>query len=164
MEGPLLEGQQHRLIRITPRALREHVDALIVLLHLLSSTSHRASSTGAIRTIDEDGARKAHEPAQKRRALQRLLRRDAAVLGEDPSQHENVELGLVVADEDGRARRVEVVIGVLDGEGHSRGEPHDVLEAARGRPLRDARIADDAQDDRGDDSVAGADDEGGVGG
>ena len=70
----------------------------------------------------------------------------------------------MVADEDGGADGVQVVIWVIDGEGRACREPHNVFEAARCGPLRDAAVADQTEEERDEDAVRGADDEREVGG
>ncbi len=57
----------------------------------------------AVGAVDEDGAGEGHEPAQDRNALEGGFGGDGAVRGEDVGEEEDVEFGLVVADDDARA-------------------------------------------------------------
>lgn len=89
---------------------------------------------------------------------------DAAPPGEHGAQHQHVQLGLVVADEDGGADGAEHVGRVVDAEGYAGGEAHHVVERAGGGPLCDALLAEEGEDDGGEDAEEGADEEGDVGG
>lgn len=164
VESALLEGQQHRLLGVAPRALGEHVDALAAGLDLVGGAVHGRARALAVLAIDEDCAAQAHEPAQERHALELGLCRDAAVLGEDGAQHEHVELGLVVADEDGGAGRAEDVVGVVDDKLDARGVAHGEVEGAAAGPLRDLALADEGEQDGGEHAVDGASEERDVGG
>lgn len=162
MKGALLEGQQVRLIEISPRALGKNEDALTIPAHFLRRAVKGRHGRRPIRTIDEDGAGQGHEPAEKGDALQRLLGRDAAVGREDGGEQEDVELGLVVGDEDGRAGG-EVVVA-FDLEVDAGRQAHEPFEAAACGPLRDAAVAEEPEDDGGEDAVGGAEEEREVGG
>lgn len=163
MECALLEGQQDGILCVASGALREHVHALLPLTDLVGRARHGFPRVLCVLAVDEDGATEGHEPAQDGSLLEGGLGGDAAVLGEHGAQHENIELGLVVADEDGRARVAKNVLRVVELEGHSGGECHEVVEGSGGGPLRDARVADDAQEDGGEDAVECGYDEGYVG-
>lgn len=164
VESTLLEGQQHRLLGVTAGALREHVDALAARLDLVGGAGHGRASVLAVLAVDEDGTAQAHEPAQERHALQLGLCGDAAVLGEDGAQHEHVQLGLVVADEDGGAGRAEDVFRVFNHELDARGVAHGVVKGTGDGPLRNLALADEGEQDGGQDAVEGAGDERDVGG
>lgn len=135
MESALLEREQNRVLGVAPRALGKHVDALALFLNLVGGTGHRCASVLAVLAVNEDGCAEAHEPAQEGRLAQGGLGGHAAVLGEDTAEHEHVELGLVVADENGGAGRLEDALRVDGVEGDTRGEEHEVFEAATRRPL-----------------------------
>lgn len=159
VEGALLEGEQHGLLGVAAGALGEHVDALALGLDLVGGALHGLAGVLCVLAVDEDGAAQGHEPAEEGRLLERGLCRDAAVLGEHGAQHEDVELGLVVPDEDGRARGAEDVARVLDDELDARGQEHGVLEAPAGGPLGDALPADEGEEDGDEDAVEGGQDE-----
>lgn len=163
MKCPLLERQQHRRLRITPRPLGKDKHALPLLLHLLRRALKRPQRRRAVRPIDKNGPRQRHEPAQKRRAFQTLLRGDGAVGREDFPEEQHVEGGLVVADEDGGAG------GQVGGAGedlevHAGEQSHGVLEGAGGGELRGVLEGEEAEGEGGEDAVEGAEGEGGVGG
>lgn len=161
MERALLERQQLRFLRVTPRSLGEDEHALLLGLHLPRRTVERLDSRLTVRAIDEHGAGQRHEPPQEGHPLQRLLRRDAAVRREDGAQHQHVQLGLVVPDEDGGAG-AQVLLALDDLELHAGRVPHHPLEAARRGPLRHAAVPGEAEDDGGDDAVGRAEEEGAV--
>lgn len=161
MKRALLELQQLRPLGITPRALRENKDALPLPAHLARGGLEGGARRSAVRAVDEDGAGEGHEPAEKGQGAQRGLGGDGAVRGEDGGEQEDVELGLVVGDEDGGAGG-EVGGAVEDGEGDAGGEAHGVVEGAGGGVLRDAVVAGEAEGERGEDAVGGAEDEGEV--
>ncbi len=152
VEGALLEGQQGGLLGVAAGALGEHVDALALGADLVGGAAHGLAGVLAVGAVEEDAAAEGHEPAEEGRLLERGLGGDAAVLGEHAAEHQHVELGLVVADEDGWADGVEVVVGVLNVEGDARGQAHGVLEAAGRGPLRELVEAEEAEDDGGDDA------------
>lgn len=159
VESALLEGQQLGFLRVAPGSLGEHVDTLLLLLDLVGGAGHSGARVGAAGAIDEDGAREGHEPAEDGCLFQRALGGDGAVLGEHAAQHEHVELGLVVADEDGGAGLAEDVLGVLNLEAHARGQGHDILEGAADGPLRALAVAEQREGDGGEDAEAGAEDQ-----
>lgn len=162
MKRALLERQQIGLIEITPGALGKNKDALTIPPHLVGGAIKRRHGRRPIRAIDEDRARQRHEPSQEGDALQRLLGRDAAVGREDGAEQQDVELGLVVGDEDGRAGGEVLAAGNV--EVHARRQAHDPFEAAARGPLRDAAVAEEAQDEGGEHAVGGAEEEREVGG
>lgn len=153
MERSLLERQQLGLLGVTPRSLGEDEHALSVPAHLLRRTVKRLHRRLAVGPINENRPRQRHEPPQEGDMLQGLLRRDAAVRREDVAQHEHVELGLMVADEDRRPRGE--VLGTLDNvELHAGCIPHNPFETARGGPLRDPAVAKEAKDNGCDYAIA----------
>lgn len=164
VEGALLEGQQHGVLGVAARALGEHVDALLPGLDLLGGAGHGLPGVLGVLAVDEDGAAEAHEPAEEGDVLEVRLGGDAAPLGEHGAEHEDVKLGLVVADEDGGPGGGEDLVRVLDLEDDARGQAHDVVEGASGCPLRDALLADEGEEDGGEDAEDGADEERDVGG
>ncbi|KAI6767037.1 hypothetical protein HG531_011397 [Fusarium graminearum] len=147
MESALLERQQHGLLGVASSTLGEHVDALSLGLDLAGGALH--SITGILAKGD---------------LLERSLGGNTAVLGEHSSQHENVELGLVVADKDSRARGSEDIVRVLNDKLNAGGVEHEVVKGATDSPLRDALLADEGEEDGGKDTVGGDDEERDVGG
>ena len=103
MKSALLKPQQRRLRRIAPRALWKNKHALPLPPHLARGAIKRLHGRLAIAPINKHRPTQRHEPTEKRHALEALLRRDRAVGRENGAEEKNVELGLVVADEDGRA-------------------------------------------------------------
>lgn len=144
MECTLLEGQQFRSIRVAARALGEDKDALAMVAHLIGGTIKGLDSRFAVGTINEDGAREGHEPAEEGNIFEGLLGRDTAVRREDVAEHEHVQFGLVVCDEHGGSG-VQVFSTFDDVESHAGGVAHDPLETARGGILRDAAVASDPE-------------------
>lgn len=163
MERPLLEGQQPGLLGIAPRALGEHPHALPLLLHLVGGALHRAARARRVRAVDKHRPGQRHEPAEDGDALQARLGGHGAVRGEDGAEDEDVELGLVRADEDGRARGAEVVVRVVDLDGDAGRVFHDELEGAPRGILGGVLEADGAEEERDRDAVDGAGDEGEIG-
>lgn len=161
MERSLLERQQLRLGRVAARALGEDEHALLERLHLPGRPVEGLDGRLAVRAVDEHRPGQRHEPAQEGHALERLLSRDAAVGREDGAQHQHVQLRLVVGDEDG-GPGPQVLLALDDVEAHAGRVAHHPLEAARRGPLRDAAVADEAEDDGGDDAVGRAEDQGAV--
>lgn len=155
VESTLLEGQEGRVLGVATGALGKHVDTLLARSDLFGGTAYGLPGVLGVLAVNEDGSAQRHEPAQEGPVLERLLGCYAAVLGEHAAEHENVEFGLVVADEDGRAHCIQVVAGVADLEGDAGSSGHDILECARGGPLRDLLHADEAQCYRGQHSVEG---------
>ena len=142
MEGAFLEGKQVGLGRVAPGSLGEHIDTLLVKLDLGRGTGHGLSGVAGVLAVDEDSAREAHEPSEKWYIHQGALGRDGAVLGEDGTEHQGVELGLVVANDDGRPDRVEVAVGVLDGKENASKEQHDPFQGTAGNILCASSMAD----------------------
>lgn len=70
----------------------------------------------------------------------------------------------MIANKHRRAGCVQVVVRVVNGEGYASGKPHNVFEAARGSPLRDASVADQTEEYGDDDAIQSAYYEGDVGG
>lgn len=164
VESALFEGQQHRLLCVASCALGEHVDALALSLDLVGRAVHGRASALAVLAIDEDGAAEAHEPSQKGHALQLSLCRDTAVFGENGAQHEDVQLGLVVSNEDCGAGRAEDVVRVFDDELDTGAVAHGKVKGAGACPLRNLALADEGEHNGGDDTVEGADEERDIGG
>lgn len=135
MESTLLERQKLRLFAVAPRTLGEHVYTLLLIPNFVGGTTHGLPGILGVLAIDKDAAAQPHEPAQEGNILERRLGSDAAPLGEDRPEHENVELGLVVSDEDGGADGVEVILWVFDREADAGAELHKQLEAAANCPL-----------------------------
>lgn len=163
MESPLLERQHDRFSRITPRPLGEDEDILSMLLHLPGRTLKGLHGLTPIHAVDEDGAAQAHEPAQEGDASQTLLGRHGAVFGEDSAEEEDVELGLVVADDDHGSLGGEVLLALDDDEADAGGVAHDEVEGAGDGPLGETVFAEQAEGDRGEDAVGGTEEERGVG-
>lgn len=159
MKGSLLEGQQYGILGVTPCALGEHPDTLLLRANLVCGAAHGLPGILAILAVDEDAPAQAHEPAEEGHLLERALGGDAAVLGEHGAEHEDIELGLVVPDEDGRARGAEDVRRVVNLEVDARGEAHEVVEGAAGGPLGDALVTEEGEDDGGEDAEDGGEEE-----
>lgn len=75
------------------------------------------------------------------------------MLGKDAAEHEHVQLGLVVSDEDGGASLVEVALRIDDLEGDTGRGGHEELEAACGGPLRTSTLAEEAHYNSRDETV-----------
>lgn len=161
MESTLLERQEHGIIGVTPRTLGENEHTLAVDAHLIHGAIKRLHGSLAVRPVNKYGPRERHEPAQEWYIPQGLLRGHAAVWREDGAEHEYVQLGLVVPDED-RGTRGEVFLALDDVEGHAGGEAHHPLEAAGGGPLGDTAVAGESEDDRGKHAVDGAQEQGSI--
>lgn len=164
MESSFLEGQHGGLLGVASRSFGEHVDALLLVLDLASGTLHSFASVLGVLAIDEDGAAEGHEPAEERNALESGLGGYTAVLGEHGTEHEDIKLGLVVANEDSRARTSKDIVGIFDDEVDAGGEAHNIVEGASGSPLGDLSLTDTCENDGGEDSVEGDNDKGDVGG
>ena len=164
VESALLERQQHRLLGVASSTLREHVYTLSLGLDLARSTLHGLASILAVLAIDKDGAAQGHELAEEGHLLERSLGGNTAVLGEHSSQHENIELSLVVADKDSRARGSEDIVRILNDELNTGGVKHEVVKGATDSPLRDALLADEGEEDGGKDTVGRNNEERDVGG
>lgn len=104
MKGALLERQQSRLASITPRPLRKYKNTLPFLRNLFCRAFHGLHSRLSIRPINKDGTRQRHKPAQKRHPLQRILRRDTAILRKNLAEKQNIQRSLVVTNKDRRPR------------------------------------------------------------
>jgi len=155
MESALLERQKLRLFAVAPGTLGEHVYTLLLIPNLGGGTAHGLPGILGVLAIDEDAAAQPHEPAQKGNILERGLGGDAAPFREDGPEHENVEFGLVVSDEDGGADGVEIVLGVFDREADTGAELHKQLEAAADCPLRHTAIPDEGENNRRSDTENG---------
>lgn len=155
MEGTLLKRQQVRFIRVAPRAFGEDKDALLVRAHLLRGAVERLEGRLTIRTIDEYSPRERHEPAKEGHCFQRFLGSDTAVWREDTAKHEHVQLGLVIPDKYSGAGR-EMLDALNDIKLNPRGISHDPFEAASGGPLGYSSVAHEAENQRRNHSVGGA--------
>lgn len=102
MKSALLKVQQFRLIRITPRSLRENKDTLSMGTHFVRGTIKSLHCSLTVRTVNEHRTGKRHEPAQEGDVRERFLSRNTAIGREDSSEHKYVEFGLVVSDKHGR--------------------------------------------------------------
>lgn len=153
VESALLERQQHGLLGVASSTLGEHVYTLSLRLDLARSTLHSLTGIFAVLAIDKDGAAQGHELAEERHLLERSLGGNTTVLGKHSSQHENIELGLVVADKDSRARGSEDIVRILNDELNTGGVKHEVVEGATDSPLRDALLADEGEENGGKDTV-----------
>lgn len=159
MEGALFEGQQTWFLGIAASALGKHIDALPLGLYLIGSPLHCLARILAVLTIDEDGATERHEPSKERRLLEGSLGRDAAVLGEHGTQHQNVELGLVISNKDGGSSISENVLRVVDYELYAGGVAHDEPKRASDEPLGDLLLAEEGEGDGGNSAEKGAEEE-----
>ena len=83
--------------------------------------------------------------------------------GEYGAEKEDVEFGLVVPYQHARSR-VEILLAVDDFEMYARRQRHGVVESSGGGPLADSVLAEEAQDERGEDAVCSAENEAAVGG
>lgn len=155
MERPLLERQQLRFGRITPCTLRKDEDTLPKLLHFSHRTIERLHSRLTIRAINKHGAGQGHEPAQKRPALERLLRRNGTIRREDSTQHQHIKLSLMIPDEN-RWPRGKILLALDDIEMHTRGNPHDPFETPCRGPLRYSSVANQPQHYGCDNAVGSA--------
>ena len=155
MESTFLERKEHRIVGITPGALGENEDTLAMDAHLIHGSVESLHGRLTVSAVDKDSSRKRHKPAQEGHIPQRLLRRHTAVGRENRAQHEHIQFGLVVANEDGRAGGEELF--ALDNvEGDAGGEAHHPFEAASGGPLGDTAVAGEPEDDGGNYAVGSA--------
>lgn len=164
VESALFEGQQYGVLGVAASAFGEHVDALLLALNLLGCAGHGGSRIFGVLAVDEDGAAEAHEPSEEGNVLQVRLGCDAAPFGEHGAEHEDVELGLVVADKDCGSSGAQNILGVVDFENDAGGQAHEEAETASCGPLRDALHANEGEDDGGKDTKYGAKQEADVGG
>jgi hypothetical protein len=108
------------------------------------------------------------EPAQDGHIHQALLRRDTAVPREQVSQHQHVQLRLVVSKQHGGSQlfpllALQQAIRILNFKPHAGEEQHGPLERARSCPLSESTIANNVQYRGCDCAIGCADDEGGEG-
>lgn len=80
------------------------------------------------------------------------------------SEHEHIQLRLMVSQQDHRPRLPQPIMWILDIEPHAREEPHYPFERASGCPLPEAAVADDAEESGEEGAVACAEEEGEEGG
>jgi hypothetical protein len=164
VKRPLLERQQHGLLRVRPRPFGEDEDVLPVLPHFPRGAFERLHRLAPIHAVDEHGPAQCHKPAQNRDVAQTLLRRHGRVFRERLAEQKNVQLCLVVADNDDGAIGVEEqAVGRRDGEADAGGIAHGEGEGVGGGPLGEAVEGEGAEDEGGEDAVGRAEDEGGVG-
>lgn len=147
IEGAFLEGQKNGVLCVAASALGKHEDALALGLDLMGSTLHGVASVLAVLAIDEDGPAQGHEQAEERYTLERSLCGDTAVLGEHGAQRKDVELGLVIADEDGRASSAQHILRILGVEVDARGEAHNQTEDPPCGPLSILLLADEGEEE-----------------
>lgn len=164
VEGALLKRQQDGILGIASSAFGEHVDALFLGLDLLGGALHGGAGILGVCAVNEDGAAERHEPAEEGDMLELSLCRDGAVLGEHGAEHQDIELGLVVSNEDGGAGGAEDVVGVLDDKVDAGSEAHDDVECASRGPLGNLALAADGEDNGGEDAIEGDEEEREVGG
>ena len=112
-----------------------------MLSHLPGGTLKRLHSLTPIHAIDEHRPAQTHEPAQKGHAGETFLRGHGAVFGKDGAEQEDVEFGLVVADDHHGAFGSEVFSSFDDDEADSSGVAHDEVEGAGDGPLGEAVFA-----------------------
>lgn len=124
MERSLLEPAQLRAAGIAACALGEDEDALSMCQHLIGGAGESLTCAPAVGAVDEDGAGKGHEPAEEGDGLEARFGGDGAVGREDAGEEEDVEFGLVVADDDGGTGGREVVFAGEDAEGDAGGVAH----------------------------------------
>ena len=163
MKRPLLELRQKRSIRITPRALRENKHALPTPLHLLRRARKRLDRTLPIPAIDEHRPTQRHEPSQEGYASEGFLSRHAAVLREYRTQQQHIQFTLMIPHQDTRPR-VQILRPGNNLKSYAGEVAHRVFEGARGGPLADAVVAEQAEGQGGEHAVGGAEEEREVGG
>ena len=149
MESTLLKRQQLWIIRVTSRSLGENEDTLSMSAHFLRRTVKRLNSRLTISPVNEHRPGQRHEPSQKRHTRKRLLSRDTAVWRENGTQHEHVQLRLMVPNKHRRSSG-EMFDTFDNVESYTRRIPHNPFEAACCSPLRNAAVSHQPQDDRGD--------------
>lgn len=164
MESALLERQKDGILGVASGAFGEHVDALALGLDFLGGALHGGASILGVCAVDEDGAAEGHEPAEEGHMLKLCLCCDGAVFGEHGAEHQDVEFGLVVSNEDCGARGAEDIVLVLDDKVDAGGEAHDDVERASGGPLGNLALATEGEDNGSKDAIDGDDKEREVGG
>lgn len=155
MERALLERQQDRVLGVAAGSFREHVDALALHLNLPGGSSHGVPRILGVLAIDKDGTAQAHKPSQEGNLLEIRFGSDAAPLGEQGAEHEDVQLRLVIANEDGRPNGAEYIARVVNLEDNARRQSHGVVERAGGNPLRNTLLANEGEEHGGDDTKDG---------
>lgn len=153
VEGALLEGKKLGLLGVAARAFREHIDTLIALRHFPGGAGHRLPRIFGVLPIDENSAAQGHELAEEGHFLQRLLGSHTAILWKHASEHEHVQLRLVVSDKHGGPNRVQGPLRIDHLEGNASSLPHYVFKCASSSPLRTLPLSDRSKDDGSDDSV-----------
>jgi hypothetical protein len=101
------------------------------------------------------------ELSEEGHLLEGFLRGNAAVAREDGTQHQDIELRLMVTDQHG-GPSLKVFLAA-DDELYTCGVLHGVFEGAGDGPLGEAGVADGAEEEGGDDAVDGAGEEAEVG-
>lgn len=163
MERSLLKRQQLWSGGITPRPLRKDENTLSQLLHFSRRAIERFHRRLTIRTINEYRPRKGHKPAQKRPGFQRLFSSDGTIRRENGSQHQHIELSLMIRNENrGSGRKVLLPLDYI--EMHTRSKPHDPFETPCGGPLRYSSVTHQSQNYGRNDAVGSAYKQRGVGG
>lgn len=160
MESTLLERKQHGLLGVTSSTLWEHVDALSLGLDLGGGALHSLTGILAVLAIDKDGAAQGHEPAEEGHLLEGSLCGYTAVLGEHCTEHENIELGLVVPNENSWSRGAKDIVRVFNDKLNASGVEHEIAKGAANGPLRDLLLADDGEKNRCENTIGGDDEKG----
>lgn len=158
VETTLLEGQHVWPREIRPRSLGEDPDGLLRRLDLLHRGIETRDGVLSIGAVDKDGAGQGHEPPKKRVVLECLFRGDGAVFRKHATQHEDVQLRLVIRDEDCRSRPQPALALHLEPEPDEGRE--ETAECSGGRPLGETPPSQEAEDDRGYHAVRRAHQEG----
>lgn len=135
MERALFEGPEVGPAGVAAGAFGEDEDALAVGQHLGRGAGEGLAGGLAVGAVDEDGAAEGHEPAEERHALEGGFGGDGAIGGKDAGEEEDVEFGLVVADNDAGAGVGEVVFARDDVEGYAGCVAHGEGEGAGGEVL-----------------------------
>lgn len=183
VESALLEWEEGGCVCVGASALGEDEDGLLLRVHGLCGLGEGGECGRARGAVDEDGLGEGHELTEEGDPFQTALCGDRGVGWEDAAKHEDIEFTvrcslathvrykgvvigrdarLVVTDEDTRADfQTTVLVG--DVELDTSESPHGPLEGARRGPLAQTAIADEAQDNRSGDTIAGAEDEGAEG-
>ena len=147
MKSALLERPEVRAGGIAAGALGEDEDALAGSTHLVRGAGEGEEGLVFVGAVDEDGAREDHEPAEEGDPFEGALGRHAAVVWPDGAEEEDVERGLVVADQDGRTHGVEVFGAGDDFEAGVGCVAHGPFEGAGGGPLGEAVVAEEAEEE-----------------
>ena len=116
-----------------------------------------------IGAIDEDGAAERHEPAEKGNEAEGAFGGHAAVRGEDGSEEEDVEFGLVVPYQHTRPR-TQMFLPRDDFKMYARGPSHGVVKGSRDHPLADSVLAEETEGQGDEDAVGSAEEQTAVGG